>query len=167
MSENNSEENREKEKEEKEDEEEEEKKEEVDEEDDDISLQENLDKYTQIDDLIREKKADIKVLNEEKKECEKIILEHLENKEVEYATWKNSKISRVVTKTKPAITGDILRESIDTVMEENEEISKEIKDEFADDILKEVEKNREPKEKVSLKRTFIKKLAKKPAKKKN
>ena len=109
MSQNNIEDNSEENTEEKENNTENRKEGEGDDEDEDIEFRENLDKYTQIDDLIKVKKDEIKVLNEDKKVCEEIIIDLLVKKDVEYATWKNSKISRVVTKTRPAITGDILK----------------------------------------------------------
>lgn len=133
--------------------------------------------YTKCDNLIRDKKAEIKVLNNQKELCGEYIIKYLDEKGATFVNINNGKLVKSVSESKVPLKLDVIKEAI---MEgiKGEQITDDVK---SNDIIAKIvdlmERKRAKKVKVNLRRTFQrnkkllnkkkKLLDKKPSDKKN
>ncbi|CAH6421778.1 Hypothetical protein KVN_LOCUS464 [uncultured virus] len=120
-------------------------------------FQEMVIKYVKIDDYIRKKKNDIKELTNQKKPCEKFIIDYLEKMDENVIQITDGKLRKNKCQTKGALNQQIIKNAI------NEKIKDPL---TVESILKIMENLRPKSTRINLKRTSIRDKKKNPIKNK-
>jgi hypothetical protein len=124
--------------------------------------------FIKLDDLIREKNEELKVLKEKKKPCEEFIIRYLDKADSNFVNVIGGKLIKNTAETKGPLGMDIIKDSIvegmkvEKVTEDEEMTAK-----MLTTILDLMEKKRPVKKNTNIKRTFIKDKPEKAPKKKN
>lgn len=126
------------------------------------TLKEKVTAYVKIDDLIREKKDEIKELNDKKTEYEAYLMEYLEKKNKTRIETKDGEIVYKQSSTKAALKEELIEKAIVKKFHDTKKVN-ESGVKIAHDILEEVDKLRGVTVKNSIRR--IKKKTGKASKK--
>jgi hypothetical protein len=120
--------------------------------------------YIKIDDMIRQRKEEIKELQDKKKPCEEYILRYLEKVDEHIVELKGGKIRRNQSETKAPLKLDIIKTAIfEGIKTEqgDEQVDDEKCKKMVEDIVTLMEQKRPTTIRVNLKRTFERKKEKK------
>ncbi len=116
-------------------------------EDDDVQVtkefQESVVKFVKMDDLIRQKQAEIKELKDKRNVCEKSILKYLDEVDENVIEITNGKLRRNKAETKPPLSLEVIKKAIEDDVTNPETVQK---------IMKRMD-DRKPAVHVNLKRT--------------
>jgi len=108
--------------------------------------------FVKFDDMIRERKQEIKELTNDKKPCEEFIIKYLESQEESAINLNGQRIIKNQSCTKTALKMDMIKEAI---LDEIKKIEPEDKArERLDKIMMDMDEKRPTKTRANLKRTF-------------
>lgn len=108
-------------------------------------FQENVIKFTKIDDLMRQKQKELTELRNQRKPCEEFIIKYLDQIDEQVIEISNGKLRKNKSETKVPINQDIIKEAIETKVKDPKIVS---------EIIEAMDELRPKNVRVNLKRTY-------------
>jgi hypothetical protein len=104
----------------------------------------NVKKYIELDDILKDKREQIKKMNNEKKSCEEFILDYLQKIDEQTIDIQDGRLRKSVTKSFTPIKKDLIQQTLTSVFGDGSK---------AQTITEQIINSRKIVEKVALKRT--------------